>query len=323
MATSKKPSMIGTAPEYNPFSYYYAGERESTNSAISVWITSWFDSLAHGRDRVAIPTMPREEKFDPDRLTFYDKHSKEDELYCDAQEATVRLADVDKNKWAAMSTAFFVSPNGLLATCNHSLKNHVGLYAQNTKGEVFKVIPVCTDPDSDLAILKVYGAAAGKQFKYLEPAVNADPFVGQDVFSYGYPGFSRKLIFTKGNYLTKVFARDPQGSLAIRPILKIDQNCEKGYSGGPALNREGKVIGVMDLKYDNEPHVDGAVPVERLKPLIAKAEDTLHRQGMPVQPIHSSPDTNSLIIGSNFDLKIGLLQENSRYKTILKSLGIG
>ncbi len=154
----------------------------------------------------------------------------------------VRLMDADKPIEAAQGTGFVVGADGLLLTCAHVLGDAtvatVTLAGKRLLADVLKA-----DKDADLALLKLReplpdGAAVLAFRAAARPAV-----MGEDVFTIGYP-LSRLL----GNS-----ARMSRGLLSATAGLRdndkevqVSAEIQPGNSGGPLLDREGNVIGVVN-----------------------------------------------------------------------------
>ncbi len=138
----------------------------------------------------------------------------------------------------AVGSGFFISPDGYIVTNNHVVKNAASVTIKTNDGKTWKARVIGTDPKTDLALLKVEDAA-GKTFPYVQFA-DKDPRVGDWVVAVGNP-------FGFGGTVTTgiVSARGRQiGAGPYDDFLQIDAPINKGNSGGPAFNLEGKVVGV-------------------------------------------------------------------------------
>jgi S1-C subfamily serine protease len=96
-------------------------------------------------------------------------------------------------------------------------------------------------PDNDLAVLQIDAPAA--KLKPLKVGSSSDLDVGQTVFAIGNP-FGQSLTFTEG--IISALEREIQ-SVTDRPIsgvIQTDASLNPGNSGGPLLDREGRLIGV-------------------------------------------------------------------------------
>lgn len=121
---------------------------------------------------------------------------------------------------------------------------------------------VGTDPDSDLAVLKVERAA-----ERLSPVALGDSdrvFVGQRAIAIGNP-FGQEWTLTTG--VVSALGRTlPSGTseFSIPEMIQTDAAINPGNSGGPLLDREGKVIGVNTMilsQYQASAGVGFAIPV--------------------------------------------------------------
>lgn len=116
-------------------------------------------------------------------------------------------------------------------TANHCVK-----YNDLTINGV-EVLIVKQDEKADLALLQ------GPKVTPLELAKQA-PELGDDVYSFGWPGEypSMKPIFFHG-----VFNVDPENDATLKhDMVGIDSQNGFGMSGGPIVNRDGKVVGMTE-----------------------------------------------------------------------------
>lgn len=96
-------------------------------------------------------------------------------------------------------------------------------------------------PDNDLAVLQI--DAPADKLKPLPVGSSSDLEVGQSVYAIGNP-FGQSLTFTHG--IVSALEREIQ-SVTDRPIkgvIQTDASLNPGNSGGPLLDREGRLIGV-------------------------------------------------------------------------------
>lgn len=96
-------------------------------------------------------------------------------------------------------------------------------------------------PDNDLAVLQI--DAPADALKPIPVGSSGDLEVGQTVYAIGNP-FGQSLTFTHG--IVSALEREIQ-SVTDRPItgvIQTDASLNPGNSGGPLLDREGRLIGV-------------------------------------------------------------------------------
>ena len=133
-------------------------------------------------------------------------------------------------------SGFFISADGYAVTNNHVVDHAKTVQVTADDGSIYTAKVVGTDPKSDLALLKIDG---NKQFAYVEFA-NQQPRVGDWVIAVGNP-------FGLGGTVTAGIVSASGREIGASPYddyLQIDAPINKGNSGGPAFNMDGKVIGV-------------------------------------------------------------------------------
>lgn len=135
-------------------------------------------------------------------------------------------------------TAFFITKDGYFLTANHVVDKQKRLFAVDAAGVTQSVTIIATDPLADLALGRV---AAWSPSPFIPLAATA-PAAGEAVFTLGYPvpdflGWGQKANFGRVNSLSGV-----KGS---GTTLQVDLGIQPGNSGGPLLNHQGEVVGVV------------------------------------------------------------------------------
>jgi serine protease Do len=144
-------------------------------------------------------------------------------------------------------TGFAISSNGYILTSYHVINGKGSIYVQNSKGETFKVERYYTDAVNDIAILKIKDDA----FKNL----GAMPYsikrgvagIGDAVYTLGYP--KDDVVLGDGYVSSKTGLNGD--SVAYQVAIPVNP----GNSGGPLLDNNGNVVGVINGK---ETKTDGA-----------------------------------------------------------------
>ncbi|MEZ5775319.1 MAG: Do family serine endopeptidase [Hyphomicrobiaceae bacterium] len=136
----------------------------------------------------------------------------------------------------AQGSGFFVSADGYVVTNNHVVDGAVKVELVADNGDTYDARVIGTDPKTDLALLKVDGHT---DFPYVELATSK-PRIGEWVLAMGNP-FGLGGTVTAG--IVSAEGRDI-GSGPYDDFIQIDAPVNRGNSGGPTFNLEGKVIGV-------------------------------------------------------------------------------
>ena len=156
-----------------------------------------------------------------------------------------------------LGTGFVVDADGLIATNLHVIGEARPIRVQLADGSQHDVTEVfASDRPGDLAVIRI--AAKGLDpLQLAEPESLAD---GQEVITIGNPhGFERSVV--EGRVSGQ---REINGIEMIQLAMPV----ERGNSGGPVLDREGRVHGVVSLKSLVTPNLGFAVGVDRLRMLL-------------------------------------------------------
>ena len=158
---------------------------------------------------------------------------------------------------AGLGTGFVIAADGLIATNLHVIGEARPISVQLADGRSFDVTEVhASDRAADLAIIRIE-AAGLTPLPLAEPDSLAD---GQEVVAVGNPhSFERSVVTGRVSG-----QRDIDGVEMIQLAIPI----ESGNSGGPLLDRAGRVHGILTLKSLVTRNLGFAVAVDRLRGLI-------------------------------------------------------
>jgi serine protease Do len=137
----------------------------------------------------------------------------------------------------AAGTGFILNKDGYIATNNHVVADAGKVTVTLYDGRELPATVVGTDPDTDLAVLKV---DAGKPLPYVEFADSDKVRVGDPVIAIGNP-------FGLGDSVTAGIVSAEHrviGAGRFDDFMQIDAPINQGNSGGPTFDLEGKVIGI-------------------------------------------------------------------------------
>ncbi len=170
---------------------------------------------------------------------------------------------------------------------------HVIMGASNIKvklldGREFKAKLVGSDPDFDIALLKLDGKGKLPQAKM---GTSKDLMVGETVIAIGNPyGFSHTVTTGVVSALNRSI-ETKQGTFF--GFIQTDAAINPGNSGGPLLNILGEVIGINTAIYAKAQGIGFAIPIDKAKNVIF---ELLHYG--KVQPVWLG------IFGQDVDVKI-------------------
>ncbi len=154
-----------------------------------------------------------------------------------------------------------------VATAYHCVANGRRPQVESRAGARFAGRTVATDPEHDLALVEVPGHGLAPLPVRAEP-----PAVGERVFAIGHPFASAATGKLEGTLLWSV----SEGIVAAlgASLVQTDAALNPGNSGGPLVDAEGRIIGIVSRKLAAD-NLSFATRVDRLEELRAAPEKSL------------------------------------------------
>ncbi len=169
---------------------------------------------------------------------------------------------------ATLGSGFFISPDGYAVTNSHVVENNDTAEVRTSDDKTYSAKVVGRDPLSDLALIKVEGR---KDFAYVELADRL-PRIGDWVLTVGNP-FGLRGTITAGI----VSARERNIGIGTdEDFIQIDAPINKGDSGGPSFDVDGKVIGVNSMIFSPSGGSAGVafvIPADTVKTVIPQLKE--------------------------------------------------
>lgn len=140
-------------------------------------------------------------------------------------------------------SGFFISADGYIVTNNHVVANAEEITVRLTDERELTATLVGTDPETDLAVIRV----EGNNFPFVRFETEARPRVGDWVLAIGNPlGLGGTV--TAG--VVSAYGRQiDQSTTPYVDYMQIDAPINRGNSGGPTFDIHGRVIGVNSAIY--------------------------------------------------------------------------
>ena len=160
----------------------------------------------------------------------------------------------------------FVAQPGTVVTNAHVVAGVDQPVVQTRDGRVYRAQTVQYDAASDLAVLRV------PDLPEAPLALQGSVTRGQTVSFAGYPlggPYTLRPATIQGQAVAPV-QNVTTGQTQTRSIIQIAGNVEQGNSGGPLLNADGQVVGVVFAKAVTD-QVGYAIPVDRVNEILAAA----------------------------------------------------
>ena len=179
------------------------------------------------------------------------------------------------------ATGFLIDGKGYIITNAHVVNRMKNIYVENNKGEYFTAVSVYTDANADLAVLKINDTAFRTitNLPYSIKRSNAD--LGEQIFTLGYP--RNEIVYGEGYLSAK------SGNEGDSTAYQVSVSVNPGNSGGPLLNKNGEIIGIITSKNST---ADGVVFAAKSKNIF-ELLDSLKKEG----------DTTTIKLPNNTGLK--------------------
>ena len=162
------------------------------------------------------------------------------------------LAKVQQEKEAAekeaerkamyTGTGFFVDPTGYIITNAHVVTDKIYVAIRDFNGKFYRATVVAQDKQNDLALLQVDGSFPSL---HIVPSEQAEK--GQRVLTVGYPQIS---IQGNESKVTDGIINSFSGIKGDANWFQISVPIQGGNSGGPLVNDNGDVLGVVVASLD-------------------------------------------------------------------------
>ena len=199
-----------------------------------------------------------------------------------------------------------IHEDGYVLTNNHVLPATEGFALLPKSGPIrFRVVGRV--PESDIAIVRLITIKTPMAIVPL--GRSADLMNGETVVVAGNPG-GRGTVYTSGIVSSKSVLEGGPNALVMTnyensrrdDFIQFDAASNRGNSGGPLVNMDGRVIGIVSAGVNGEQNVGLAIPIDRvLRQFEQMLEPELFHQksiGLKIQPLASGAVVQTVQEGS-------------------------
>ncbi len=175
-----------------------------------------------------------------------------------------------KQKQSSLGSGFIISADGYVVTNNHVVEGAQTVKVAFAEGESFEAKVIGIDPKTDLALLKI---ATTKPLAFVEWGDSDTAKVGDWVLAVGNP-FGLTSTVTTG--IVSARGRNIDAG-PFDDFLQIDASVNRGNSGGPTFDMNGKVVGVNTAIYSPNGGSVGiafAIPSNVARKVVAELKST-------------------------------------------------
>jgi regulator of sirC expression with transglutaminase-like and TPR domain len=197
-------------------------------------------------------------------------------------------------KREGLGTGFVISADGLIATNLHVIGEARPISVQLTDGKTYEVTHIhATDRSTDLAIIRI-------DARDLTPLPLGDSTrlpQGAAVVALGNPlGLERSVV---------AGVVSGQREIEGRTMIQLAMPIERGNSGGPLVDLDGKVQGIVTMKSAITDNLGFAVPINALKPLLEKPNPVAMNRWLTIGAL--DPDDWLVLNGARWRQRAGRL----------------
>ncbi len=150
---------------------------------------------------------------------------------------------IDEETEGAVGTGVVIDDSGIILTSLHIVRDAVGVAVVFADGSESEALVIVEQPENDLAVLRALIIPDD-----LVPATLASSAmlqVGDEVVAVGNPrGIGESLSAGVVSGLGRSF-KSPKTGEILTNLIQFDAAVNPGNSGGPLVNRDGEVVGIV------------------------------------------------------------------------------
>lgn len=179
-------------------------------------------------------------------------------------------------------TSFLVDSKGYLVTSAHVVQDASKIFVQNNKGADFRATIVHKDLEKDLAILRIEDQDFKSPSSLPYSIGRSSTDIAEPIFTLGYP--KDEIVYGEGYLSAKT------GLKGDTMAYQISISANPGNSGGPVLNKNGEVIGILNARQTT---ADGVVFAIKSKNIFRVVDELKKKDSSQ----HIKLSTNSALKG--------------------------
>lgn len=178
-------------------------------------------------------------------------------------------------KIPSVGSGVILKKDGLIVTNAHVVHMASKIFVTLQEGTTLEGKAVLVAPEDDLALIEIYPPHPLKAIKLAEPN---DLMIGETVIAIGNPlGLENTVTVGVVSGKNRSFNLAGQERL-LTDLIQTDAPINPGNSGGALLNLNGELVGINLAVVLNAQNIGFAIPVEKVRRLLAQSEEYLHRR---------------------------------------------
>ncbi len=171
---------------------------------------------------------------------------------------------------SSVGSGFVLTSDGYIATNHHVVDGGSAIQVSLEDGSSYEGELIWSDPILDMAVIKV----DAKNLPVLELGDSDAVEVGELAVAVGNPlGLNFERTVTAG-IISALNRSIPLENGLAEDLIQTDASINQGNSGGPLINKKGKVIGINTYKLNSGEGMGFAIPINILKPILNEVVTT-------------------------------------------------
>ena len=208
---------------------------------------------------------------------------------------TIRVRGRDGNP-IGMGTGFVIDSQGLIATNFHVITEGRPFTVETPSGRMLSVLAVeSSDRGRDLALIRVDAGETPLPALQLSNAPN--PVQGSRVLAFGNPLGMRDSVVT--GIVSAIQTIDD------RELIQLAMPTQPGNSGGPLVDEDGQVVGIINMKSAIDDNLGFAIPIQELNVIREKTNPVAFDRWVNLG--HVSEARWTPLFGSNWQQRGGMI----------------
>jgi len=163
----------------------------------------------------------------------------------------------------SLGSGVLIDRKGHVLTNHHVVLKASRIHTTLASGKEFPAELVGSDPDSDLAVLRI---ELDEPVNPIPMGRSSDLMIGETVVAIGNPfGLSHSVTTGVISALNRSIQVEAQ---LYKDFIQTDAAINPGNSGGPLLNVQGELIGINTAIYSEAQGIGFAIPVDRVRRIV-------------------------------------------------------
>ena len=175
-------------------------------------------------------------------------------------------------------SGFIISENGYIVTNNHVISGGDSITVVLENGDSYVAYVIGTDEITDIAVLKI----EADDLTAIELGDSDTVEVGEAAVAIGNP--TGQLMGTVTTGVISGVNRNIMVDNNIMTLLQTDAAINAGNSGGPLINEQGQVVGVVSAKLSSSAYegLGFAIPINTVRPIVEELVENGYVSGRPL-----------------------------------------